>query len=520
MIKFRLIVIFFLLLLAVQSFAQRDSCLDVLHYNFEIAVSDSSDLIEGIATIQAKVLCNNTSSIQLSLGKSMQVNLVSFDNKSIEFTRYESLLRIENIPDFQSDYLTFKIYYSGVPADGFIISENKFGDRTFFGDNWPNRAQEWIPCNDHPSDKATVQFNVIAPSKYQVVSNGLLIEQEDLLHDFRKTSYQTKHELPTKVMVVGIAKFAVQHVLNANTSVPISSWVYPQEKANGFSDYALAIGVLNYFEKILGTYPFEKLANVQSKTRFGGMENASCIFYHENSIDGKGSSENLIAHEIAHQWFGNSLTEKNWEDLWLSEGFATYLTGLYIENEYGAEAFLNYMSEAKEKVARYYGKYASTKIVSKNTAPGLALLSPITYQKAAWVLHMLRSELGDDDFFKLLHEFHNRYSYGNASTQDFIDMANEFSNAPLDIFFQQWLFQSKYPVLEVEILEKRNKTSIKYQQLTDYLFEFPLEIQLADGTIYTEIINEKYGEIILKNEGENKLKFNPRSNVLLDIVVK
>ncbi|MCF6333455.1 MAG: hypothetical protein L3J11_09250, partial [Draconibacterium sp.] len=131
-------------------------------------------------------------------------------------------------------------------------------------------------------------------------------------------------------MVIGVARFAVQYN-NDYKEVPVSSWVFPQNREEGFSDYSVGDKALKYFSEIIGPYSYEKLAHVQSKTRYGGMENAGCIFYAEKSVTGKNRAESLMAHETAHQWFGNSVTEQNWHHIWLSEGFATYLTHIYIE---------------------------------------------------------------------------------------------------------------------------------------------------------------------------------------------
>ena len=224
-----------------------------------------------------------------------------------------------------------------IPADGLIISKNKYGDRTFFSDNWPDRAHNWLPCNDHPFDKASVEFIVTAPEHYQVVSNGLQIEETSLPDHLKLTHWKEDVPLPTKVMVIGAANFAVNYVGNVDC-IPIYSWVYAEDRDNGFQHYAVAKDILPWYIKNIGPYAYKKLANVQSKTIFGGMENASAIFYFENSVNDD-TLDALFAHEIAHQWFGNSACEADWPHLWLSEGFATYMAHLYLESKYGVDSF-------------------------------------------------------------------------------------------------------------------------------------------------------------------------------------
>ena len=153
-------------------------------------------------------------------------------------------------------------------------------------------------------------------------------------------------------MVIGVAQFAIQY-LEAVDNAQISSWIFPQDREKGFYDYALAVPITQWFIDRVGPYPFNKLANVQSKTQFGGMENAGNIFYSERSVTGERNSEGLIAHEIAHQWFGNSASEANWHYVWLSEGFATYFTNLYYEDIYGVENFRERLIQQRNQVIGY-----------------------------------------------------------------------------------------------------------------------------------------------------------------------
>jgi len=193
-----------------------------------------------------------------------------------------------------------------------VFSKNKFAQRTIFADNWPNRARNWLPCLDHLSDKASVDFKVTAPEHYKVISNGIWVEESALSGHKKFTHWKETLALTTKVMVIGLADFAVNYAGTVDC-IPVSSWVFPKDRKNGFYDYEQALEILALFLKNVGHYACQKLANVEAITIFGGMENASAIFYYEQSITGKHTrSEELIAHEIAHQWFGNSVTEADW----------------------------------------------------------------------------------------------------------------------------------------------------------------------------------------------------------------
>ena len=319
-----------------------DPLVDVLHYEFNININDSTNTISGYAIITLK-FNGITQDFELDLknsdqsGKGMNVTFVTFSGGEIKWSHRNDKVHITlDTPALAGSTGVFSINYSGIPADGLIISKNKFGNRTFFADHWPDRARNYLPCIDHPADKATVDFIITSPDHYEVVANGYLVEESDLPGSTKLTHWKEDVPLPLKVMTFGAASFAVQLAGNVK-GIPVWTWVYPENRKEGFYDYSVAVKPLAFYSDLIGPYSFEKLANVQSKTIFGGLENAGCIFYSENSVTGKGMAENLMAHEIAHQWFGNSVTEADWHHIWLSEGFATYLTAVYMEKTYGNE---------------------------------------------------------------------------------------------------------------------------------------------------------------------------------------
>lgn len=463
--------------------------IDVQHYNCDITVNDANDIIVGTTKV-AIVFNKPLSSFSLDLinknpeGKGMSVTKVLEDDKEVPYAHNNDKLVIDTDVLEVGERRTFSIEYAGVPADGLIISKNKYGDRTFFGDNWPNRARNWIPCVDHPSDKALMTFLVRAPSAYQVIGNGMLTEETDLSDGNTLYKWETNVAIPTKVAVIGIAKFAVQY-LGETRNIPISSWVYPQNKTEGFYDYALAKRVLEYFIDHVGPYPYQKLSNVQSKTRFGGMENAGNIFYFEGSVTGKRQHEALIAHEIAHQWFGNSATESDWPHIWLSEGFATYFTNLYMQHMHGTDGFRQRLATQRDKIIAF-SKKRSAPVVDTQTKDYMQLLNPNSYEKGGWVLHMLRKKLGDELFWKGIKHYYQKYELSNASTADLRTVFEEVSGQDLKPFFKQWLYTAGHPELSISRKVKGNTASISVlqKQASKTMFSFSLEVKIVynDGT--------------------------------------
>ena len=473
-----------ILLFPILGFAQdkypKQEGVDVLNYSVSLVLNDSTDRIMGKVDVkyQAK---ETVKALLLDLfneyeGKGMLVQGVSCHGQPLTYKHENNQISIELTTQMKSEKgALITVLYEGVPQDGLIISKNKFGDRTFFGDNWPNRAHHWFPCIDHPSEKATVDFKVTAPSHYSFIANGLPTGKTTTASGFKTTWFASKYALPTKVMVIGVAKFSISNC-GDSTKIPQYAYVDPPEEENGFQDYCSAIEILEWFEQKIAPYPYDKLAHVQSKTRYGGMENASCIFYHENSIDGKKGSEYLFAHEIAHQWFGNSASEDDWHHVWLSEGFATYLTEVYKQETKGDSAFLAGMEAAGRRVFSYQKKYPDSKIIDTNFLDLNRLLSPMVYQKAAWMLHTLRAIVGDKIFWEGVRNYYKQYRYGNATSDLFQEEMEKVCHFSLDSFFDTWLHQSGVPEVKVKYKYKKKKKqlSVKLSQDKNHWFVVPV----------------------------------------------
>ncbi|HEY4209800.1 MAG TPA: M1 family metallopeptidase [Puia sp.] len=485
--------------------AQRyNPVVDVIHYSFGLTVSDSNDIIRGDATITL-AFKERADSFFLDLagvdkaGKGMKVLSVKEKGSPVKFRQDPEHLIIyaggqghAGGKGYAGDagQHSFIIRYQGVPADGLIISKNKYGHRGFFGDNWPNRAHNWLPCVDDPSDKATVDFTITAPAHYTVVANGALVMEKPLPGGRKTTVWKESAPLAPKVMVVGIADFAVNHAGDVD-NVPVYSYVYPEDSAAGFRSYANAIDILVFYIKNIAPYPFEKCGNVQSKTRFGGLENASAIFYYENSVTSPGV-ESLMAHEIAHQWFGDAVTETAWRHLWLSEGFATYMTHCYLESRYGADTLKRGMEKDKAAVFAFEKKRLTPVVDSTVKDDYMTLLNPNSYQKGSWVLHMLRRTLGDNRFWAVLYTYYHTYRNGNASTEDFEKIAEEVSGMDLHTFFHQWLYTPGHPSVRLEwhYDDANNALFITTTQLQSTPFEFHLKLSI-DGQPYTVLLTAK-----------------------------
>lgn len=274
-----------------------------------------------------------------------------------------------------------------------------------------------------------------------MISNGLLAEETDLPGGRRRTHWRQSVPIASWLYVLGVARFAVQHV-DTFQGKAIQTWVYAQDRDKGFYDFAVPTrAALEFYTDTVGPFVYEKLANVQSNSVSGGMEAASAIFYSETSVTGERSERwrNVIIHEVAHQWFGNAVTESDWDDVWLSEGFATYFTLLFIEHQYGRDEFRRGLAASRERVLAFDKEQPDYRVVHDNLADMSKVTTGQTYQKGAWVLHMLRGLIGDEAFWTGIRRYYQAHMNGHATTADFRAEMERASGRDLRVFFDQWL---------------------------------------------------------------------------------
>ncbi len=247
------------------------------------------------------------------------------------------------------------------------------------------------------------------------------------------------------------------------------------------------------------------------------MENAGAIFYAESSITGTRKSEGLLAHEIAHQWFGDAATETDWPHLWLSEGFATEMTHLYLESKYGKDTLIKDLQRDRASVLAFTKKtkLAVVDTVSKNL---MQLLNTNSYQKGGWILQMLRTELGDIIFWKSVQQYYAAYRGKNASTKDLQKTFEQVSGKDLQTFFVQWLYIGENPTLQVNwsYEEKNKRVSVQVTQQTERIFEFPLEIRLAGETRAVSISKKTSEFSFTAKNRPPKIELDPDCKLLFE----
>ena len=466
----------------------RQPGVDVRAYTFHLELQDGTSAISGEADIDVAFTAGGVRQLALDLagpspdGKTgMTVSQVTSGGAPLHWAQEGNRLLIDlGAPPAAGDHRLMTVRYAGTPADGLIVGTNRDGDRVFFGDNFPDRARQWLPTIDHPHDKAACEFDVTAPEAYQVVAPGALVETSSLAGGRRLTRYREDVPITTYCMVIGVARFAVETIGQVG-GAPVQSWVYASERGPGFADFRVALSPMQLYSWKIGPYAYEKLANVQSKTRYGGMENSSAIFYAERAVTGKGLNRNLFAHEIAHQWFGDSVTESDWDDTWLSEGFATYLTHVYNEFTFGRDTMVRGLRRDRDAIIRYFTTHPHDAVVTPADAALDNILSINSYQKGGWALHMLRRQVGDEAFFKGLSAYYARFRGGNARTGDFRRVMEEVSGQGLQAFFEQWVYTPGQPALRGDWSYADGVLTVRLEQVQaeHVVFTAPLDVAIV-----------------------------------------
>ena len=506
------------------------------HYLVNITLNDQLSEITAASTRIFVSILKPTRTIDLDFGD-LTVDSVSFNSAPVPFTHKDGKLLL-TLPQAAGagDSFVLTVNYHGKPKDGLILTNDKDGKPSAVGDNWPDRVHQWIPTLDHPSAKATITFNITAPARDEVVANGRLDHVETTANGQRTWTFSEGVPIPPYCMIIGVGQFARLEPAQ-QTMTPLSYYVAQSEGQLAQKGFAPAIPSLQFFSQTVAPYPYEKLALIVGATRYGGMENSSAIVFTNNLFNRKSPARlsttygipagnvSLIAHEIAHQWFGDSVTESTWSDVWLSEGFATYFAGLFLERFEGEDAFQIYMRDAATNVFAYEKKRRAP-IFDPDTEDLLELLNANSYQKGAWVLHMLRSSLGDESFFRGLRKYYEAHKSATANTEDLRAALEQSSGKDLRAFFARWVYDSGHPQYELEWhwLGKSELRLVLTQVQAGNAFLDPVQVMISTAKGKREVVLRPSGKLLIEriqlSEEPTRIEVDPHNTLLDEATVK
>lgn len=451
---------------------------DVLHYALSLSLTMQDNALQGSNQIRFRSTTPGLRQLALSAAQ-LTIDSVALEpsRQPLRFSHQGDSLHIA-LPTALNlnDTLTLTIYYRATPNRRgyyFFTAAESGGEPVAYTLSQPYDARYWMPCLDEPYDKATADISISVPEGFIAASIGTLVQVERA-GERTRYHWSTRFPVATYLMCVTVSRYAVLrdfYVRRASgDSLLIENYVWRQDSLNALGYFRNLNRMIEVCETRYGiAYPFEKYAQTAVRPfAFGGMEHQTLTTLNQTLL----FNENLIMHELAHQWWGDMVTCATWRDLWLNEGFATYSEALWQEELNGEVGLRQYMR------SRMRPRNWLTPIY--NPTP---LFSDVVYGKAAWVLHMLRKEMGEAHFKELLARYGRRHQFGVARTEEFQCVAEEVHGGSLEWFFQQWIFQSGIPKLEYGWSKSRNANGWELhlhvsQIQREPLFILPIDIQV------------------------------------------
>ena len=411
----------------------------ISRYDLNLQYRVSANRMNGTATLTATSY-EQLAKFTLDLATSLRVERVAVNGKQAKFTHRSGKLTItpaQPIP--AGGAMTVLVRYTGNPkpvrSPWGTVGWEELSNGSLCA-NQPNGAPSWFPCDDHPEAKATYLFTITTDNPYYVLANGVLIDKRRRGATTHWT-YEQVEPMSTYLASIQIGQY--EHQKLAAKPVPVYSLIPPRLKTEFTQSFAAQVKMLEVFTEMFGPYPFPQYTAVVTDDPLDiPLEAQGFSTFGANHCDGSLTHERLVAHELAHQWFGNSVTLARWRDIWLHEGFACYAEWLWSQRSGGRSA--------DEWARHYYEKLAANPVTVPLADPGpKQMFEDWVYKRGAITLHALRLRIGDGPFFQLLHRWTDKYRYRSVTTEDFIALAGTYTDDPLNDLWRDWLFEPELP---------------------------------------------------------------------------
>ncbi|GAB3908319.1 M1 family aminopeptidase [Larkinella knui] len=513
-----------------------DATIDVSYYKLDLTFTYTPNYLRGAVTIGLTSVSDNLSRFFLDLATDMKVDSVKTGTQKLPFSQENNQLSITPVqPLAKGQKLTVTVYYQGVPGStglgSFAFGTHGLQNQpAIWSLSEPYGARDWFPCKDTPADKAdSSDVWITAPKQFVSVSNGRLERTIDHADSTRTYRWKNRYPIANYLISVAMSNYVLYEQTfrpTATDSMPVTHYIYPEALTDNLrKTLDQTTAMLDVFTKYFGPYPFlkEKYGHAQFGWG-GGMEH--------QTISSMGAfNSDIMAHELAHQWFGDKITCKTWEHIWLNEGFASYAEALYREATGGTAAYRSYMSSYLLLARRARG----TLFVQDLTNVNNIFDSNRTYYKGATVLHMLRGVVGDQKFREILQAYAaSPFAYGSATTEDFAAIASQVYGKPLDYFFKQWVYGENYPTYRVKwssgaLAGQTNQyqVQLRLEQTTNttnptfFTMPVPVLVKTAVGDTLLTVMNNSADQTFeLKVKGQpTDVQIDPNNWILKQVEV-
>jgi aminopeptidase N len=449
-----------------------DPSYDVTYYKLNLTISHEPKYLIGEITLSAESMIDDLISFFLDLSDILTVDSVKSDDDNLNFSHSENILTIQTDHPYNlNEEFNITVFYRGMPQTtglGSFVFDTHNGMPSIWTLSEPYGASDWWPCKDTPADKAdSADIWITCSSDLFAVSNGSLIETIDNRNGTYTYKWKSGYPIANYLISLAISEFTFYQQYfkySPSDSMPVVHYIYPDIFPNVKDQLDKTILMLQIFSDHFGLYPFIKEKYGHASFGRGGMEH--------QTISSMGAfNDGVISHELAHQWFGDKVTCKDWHHIWLNEGFATFGEGIYHEIAEGREEYNSFINSTMS-----FAKNAEGSIYVQNINSISEIFNgPRSYAKGAIVLHMLRGITGDSLFFRILKNYLNDpvLAYGVATTDDFQRVAEEVNGNSLDYFFQEWIYGENYPHYYLKW---------NYTRLDNNLYEIEMNIGQANNT--------------------------------------
>jgi aminopeptidase N len=498
----------------------RVSDFDVQHYVLRVSFDRAAKKVFGDTTVQLKPTMNNFRRVELdSAALSFSSVQLEPENKNLQFRADNGKVSVELDKSYSpGDLISLRFKYAATPAKGvyFVDAETENGKITRHAQIWtqgePEEARHWFPSFDFPSDKATTEQIITVEKGETVIGNGEFLGKTD--NPNNTTTFHYKMTVPHSTYLTSFIVGKYVKSVDLYKNIPLGFYVYPDRESIVAPAFGKTKQMMRVMEELTRVdFPFNKYdQTIVASFNFGGMENITATTMADTEIFAsafpfaKNGVEDLVSHELAHSWFGNMVTCKNWAELWLNEGFATFMEAAYREKAYGRADYLRKIrSDARQFLADDAVNKNRHGLFNVLARPDDSIFDTTTYQKGGAVVHTLRETVGDTAFWKAVNIYLNRHKLGNVETADLQKAMEEASGTNLEWFFRQWVYGAGSPKLEIkQTYSAKNKTlvlSIAQTQendgITPEVFLLPMEVEIKTAT------GTKTEKLDIKNRTDN-----------------
>ena len=481
----------------------RDRTVDIHHIKIDVAVDLESESVYGHVVHTLSPFSRSLESFYLD-AEDMTIRRVRLNDKDIGFDHNGDKLHLSlNKPIGWLDTVTVRIDYTAYPRKGtyFIKPDETYPDKPWQawtqGEDTDNH--HWVPLYDYPNERSTFETILTVDQKFKAVSNGELVSVTE-----NKDGTHTWHWRENFPMVAYLISYVVGEYVKIEDSyneIPVNYWVYKDNQDEAMRSFGLTPDMMKYFGEVTGVeYPYEKYDQIIiDDFMFGGMENITLTHNTDRTMYDQFaapdvSSDGLVAHELAHQWYGDMLTTRNWANAWLNEGFATFFSRKYREHKFGYDEGEHIRFG---EMGSYFGSNKKWRraTVQHSFYESMDVFDGHIYAKGSLILNMMQDYLGDDAFWRAIQHYTRLNQYKNVETEDLKKAIEEITGQNMDWFFKQWIYEPGFPEYDVKwSYNQRNRTvklSVKQKKdLKNNLFKMPVQVRI-DDQIHTIWIEDK-----------------------------